>query len=218
MTEEELEEWAAEYRLKILRQWQPAAEQQFRILVSYYLIRALYLLRDQNELEVADAMWQSIRKDNWDVKLSIAANQARGWFNSVAEFPPYKPDDKLGLNLDVITEMLQLDPSRDGAYQQCWVIDSLFRDGYLLAGKFVMVSHEDVFAMHPAWVTNQNEELPKNPSQAKIEYADMNVPLDTKHTQTDPASTRSLPITFSDAAFSLSPNIPLPPAQPSPKE
>lgn len=157
------EDWTSNLRIKILKQQPIGFERNFQAMVSFYLVRILYLLRNKNELEVADAIWQSIRKDNWEIRQTFEANQARGWFNSVTDFPPLKEDGTMPMTVQVMIDMLQLDWEREGAFHQCWLIDSLMRDGWMAVGKFVRVSMHDEFELHPEW----NEDL-EPPSEEEL--------------------------------------------------
>lgn len=156
MNDEEREIWAADLRIKILKQWTPDMDRRLLGLVVYHLMRILYFLRDTGEVEVADAIWQSIRTDNWDIQKMLEANHERGWFQSVADFPP--TSEGFGLN-SLPDTMFQLDSSRDGAYLQCWLVDCVMRDGWLAVGKFVRVSRDEDFELHKSWMPEEVEEV-----------------------------------------------------------
>ena len=123
----------------------------FKEVVGWFP-RLLYMLRKRDEIEVADAIWQSIRADNWDVSVSTAENRARGCFNSVADFPPMNEDGNIPINIAIVEDMFQLDWDRDGGLRQCWILDTLFRNGYLSVGKFVRISSHEEFEFHPDWI------------------------------------------------------------------
>jgi hypothetical protein len=168
---EEYDKWASNLRQETLKRAPSDSDFNFKVMTSTFLIRLLYLLRDKDELEAADAIWQSIRKNNWFASLSVVSNQARGWFNSVADFPPMTPDGTIPFTEQIIMDMIQLDYDHDGTFHQCWIIDNLMRDGWLAVGKFVRVSTDDIFMMHPGWMevnedvtTMHNIECPQTQS------------------------------------------------------
>ena len=149
LTGEQYETFAASYRISILAQVSDSLESTFFKDTVTWLLFILYILRQKGEIEVADAIWHSVRADRWDVSLSSAENRERGCFNSVADFPPLDTKGNMPIDQSVGMEMFQLDWDRDGALQQCWIVDSLLRDGYLSVGKLVRVSSHDECRFHP---------------------------------------------------------------------
>ena len=160
LTGEQYETFAASYRISILAQVSDSLESTFFKDTVTWLLFILYILRQKGEIEVADAIWHSVRADRWDVSLSSAENRERGCFNSVADFPPLDTKGNMPIDQSVGMEMFQLDWDRDGALQQCWIVDSLLRDGYLSVGKLVRVSSHDEFRFHPEWFRDEEEEKP----------------------------------------------------------
>ncbi|KAH6699997.1 hypothetical protein BKA61DRAFT_681989 [Leptodontidium sp. MPI-SDFR-AT-0119] len=159
MNAEEYDMFSEKYRIHILEQVPEGLESIFFGETVSWLLRILYMLRKRNEIEVADAIWQSVRADNWDASLSITENRARGCFNSVAEFPPMNDKDNIPIDRSIAVDMFQLDWDRDGGLRQCWIVDSLFRDGFLNVGKFVRISSHDEFEFHPEWFDESRVEM-----------------------------------------------------------
>lgn len=221
----EYEDWASDFRIKILKQHPGGYELKFQAIVSSYLVRILYLLREKNELEVADAIWQSIRKDNWEIRLTFEANQARGWFNSVADFPPLKEDGTMPVTVQVMIDMLQLDWEREGSFYQCWLIDNVMGDGWIAVGKFVRVSMHNEFEIHPGWIedsdppsnedlieecgdpgnlTSQPEDLAHSPGESTMPMSDIT-----------PTGTTSSEIMVSPPGYSTTPELALTQGKPA---
>ncbi|KAH6715572.1 heterokaryon incompatibility protein-domain-containing protein [Leptodontidium sp. MPI-SDFR-AT-0119] len=169
MNAEEYEVFSEKYRIHILEQVPEGLESIFFGETVSWLLHILYMLRKRDEIEVADAIWQSVRADNWDVSLSITENRARGCFNSVAEFPPMDDKGNISIDMSIAVDMFQLDWDRDGGLRQCWIIDSLFRDGYLSIGKFVRISSHDDFEFHPEWFVDSRKEKGDEAEVANVE-------------------------------------------------
>ena len=131
LTGEQYETFVILYRFSILAQVSDSLESAFFKDIVTWILFILYLLRQRGEIEVADAIWHSVRADRWDISLSSADNRKRGCFNSVADFPPLDSKGNMPIDQSVGTEMFQLDWGGDGALRQCWIVDSLLRDGYL---------------------------------------------------------------------------------------
>jgi hypothetical protein len=117
-------------------------------------IRLLYLLRSKGEISVADAIWDSIRSGQWDMKRTL---QSTGSYNSVADFPD-EVEGQINPFGDLLHDMIEVDLDRDGGFQQLWVIDCIMRHGCLWAGKLVRVSRNEKFEMHPTWFSEEQEE------------------------------------------------------------
>lgn len=154
---DEYDKWATDLRAHILKQMPENIEGHFRAATCVWLIRVLYTLRRKDELEVADAIWNSVRADNWNVELSLDVNKAKGTYNSVADFPAVESDGKIPIADHTLLDMFQLDRDNDGGFQQCWLIDSILRNGYVRVGKFVRISSDDEFAFHPEWFAAEGE-------------------------------------------------------------
>ena len=71
MTAEKYEEWSAPFRENLLGQMPENLNSIFWLLVAKTFFRVLCFLRRQDEIEVANAIWQSVRKDNWDASLDL---------------------------------------------------------------------------------------------------------------------------------------------------
>ncbi|PVH81654.1 hypothetical protein DL98DRAFT_571010 [Cadophora sp. DSE1049] len=172
LTTEQYETFAALYRFSILAQVSDSFESTFFKDTVTWLLLILYMLRQRGEIDVADSIWHSVRADKWDVSLSSAENQRRGCFNSVADFPPFDFEGIVPIDKSVAMDMFQLDWDRDGALQQCWIVDSLLRDGYLSVGKLVRVSSHDEFQFHPEWFREEDE---VQPDEDIMEYVDSTI-------------------------------------------
>ncbi|KAK0099757.1 hypothetical protein ONS95_013350 [Cadophora gregata] len=160
LTTEQSEKLAALYRFSILSQVSGNFESTFFKNTVTWLLLILYMLRQRGEIDVADAIWHSVKADRWDVSLTAEENRNRGCFNSVAGFPPFDAEGNVPIDESVALEMFQLDWDRDGTLQQCWIVDSLFRDGYLSVGKLVRISTHDEFQFHPEWFGEEDRMQP----------------------------------------------------------
>ncbi|KAL2068075.1 hypothetical protein VTL71DRAFT_16173 [Oculimacula yallundae] len=183
MTPEKYEAFLENYRLHILKQVPEGLEATFYSEMVTWLLRTLYMLRQQDELEVADAIWNSVRADIWDVSLNPIQNRAKGSFSLVADFPPLNDEGNIPINTHIAVDMFALDWDRDGGLQQCWIIDNLFRDGYLSVGKFVRISTHDKFEYHSDWYDDRQEASADAFDTADIQttMASLNVREETSH-------------------------------------
>jgi hypothetical protein len=123
-------------------------------ITKFLLIEILYILKGKGEIAVADAIWDSVRSDKWEMRQTLVE---MGCYNSVADFPEREDGQPLAFSTG-IDDLIDLDLDAKDGYYQSWIIDRVMRHGCLWSGRLVRVSKDDEFHLHPAWLQGEEEE------------------------------------------------------------
>ena len=117
------------------------------------LLNILYILKAKGEIAVADAIWDSVRGDKWEMRETLVG---RGCYNTVADFPAMA-------NSAFHDNSIELDFDEYEGFRQWWIIDRIMQHGCIWSGKVVRISHDENFHLHPAWF------LPVDPEKVGAE-------------------------------------------------
>ncbi|GAP92134.1 putative heterokaryon incompatibility [Rosellinia necatrix] len=104
-----------------------------RLATTHLLFEILQTLVSMDERQVADSILNSVSNWKW---LRRQDAEPESMVESVDEFPP-------GLQVQHRRDMFSLDPSPDGRYHQCWVIDRIMEKGGLWVGSLIEATAED---------------------------------------------------------------------------
>lgn len=105
------------------------------LAITHILFEVLILLRAQDELAAADAIWHSVLNARWDRYLG----EQKGAFpETVVDFPEQ-------LRVENRQGMFQLERSPDGAYHHKWLIDRIMLQGGFWLGRLVELSSDQEY-------------------------------------------------------------------------
>lgn len=105
------------------------------VLAAKILVAIMRLLFTKGHIDVADAIWHSIRRDRWYVD-RIHDCSAPELYESVADFPDELPDQPW--------KMMQLDAPEDTDCLQIWLIERIMKWGFILSAQSVHCSTDCV--------------------------------------------------------------------------
>lgn len=105
------------------------------------IFEVIELLQKESQIEIADAIWQSVSNMNWR-KMRCP--------ESVSDFPEQ-------LTVEKRKDMFLLEPSQDGFFQQKWLIDRIMIQGGFWVGRLVRRSTD--FEYSDGVSTKDNEDV-----------------------------------------------------------
>ena len=100
------------------------------LAITHILFEVLLLLRKDNQISVADAIWHSVMNAHW---------RKGNCPESVSDFPEQ-------LTIEKREGMFKLDKSPDGSFEQKWLVDSIMDQGGFWVGRLVRISREDEYS------------------------------------------------------------------------
>lgn len=104
----------------------PSAQTLWRA-TTHLLFEIINHLVSVGQNEAADSIWNSTSNYRWMSRDRFARSDV---IESVGQFPP-------GLRTESRKGMFRLEPSSDGAYHQCWIVDRVMEKGCLWTFKVV---------------------------------------------------------------------------------
>ena len=129
------------------------------LAVTEIIFEVIKLLREENQIAIADAIWHSVTNADW---------RKGSCLKSVAEFPKHvKVINRKG--------MFRLEQSQDGSFQQKWLIDRIMLRGGFWVGRVVRrsIDHEYSDGKSPEDVRNdavfRYEQVDRAPQKDKLE-------------------------------------------------
>ena len=100
------------------------------LAITHILFEVILLLRMDDQISVADAIWHSVMNAHW-----------RKWncLESVSDFPEQ-------LTVEKRKGMFRLDESPNGSFEHKWLVDRIMLQGGFWVGRLVRLSKEDEYS------------------------------------------------------------------------
>ena len=100
------------------------------LAITHILFEVILLLRKDNQISVADAIWHSVMNAHW---------RKGNCPESVSDFPEQ-------LTIEKRKGMFKLEKSPDGSFEHKWLVDRIMLQGGFWVGRLVRVSEEDEYS------------------------------------------------------------------------
>lgn len=97
---------------------------EIRKWYGHVIMSTLSYLYENDEVELANSIWQSLRTDGLGIWEEELPDQVGEWL---------KTNERVR---DNPWSLLQLDINRDGAFNQLWIFDRIMTDGFLWVGRY----------------------------------------------------------------------------------
>ena len=100
------------------------------LAITHILFEVILLLRKEDQISVADAIWQSVMNAHW---------RKGNCLESVSDFPEQ-------LTVEKRKGMFRLDESPDGSFEHKWLVDRIMLQGGFWVGRLVRCSEDDEYS------------------------------------------------------------------------
>ena len=100
------------------------------LAITHILFEVILLLRKDDQISVADAIWHSVMNAHW---------RKGDCLESVSDFPEQ-------LTIEKRKGMFRLDESPDGSFEHKWLVDRIMLQGGFWVGRLVRISNEDEYS------------------------------------------------------------------------
>ena len=129
------------------------------LAITHILFEVILLLRKEDQISVADAIWNSVMNAHW---------RKGNFLESVSDFPEQ-------LTIEKRKGMFRLDESPDGSFEQKWLVDRIMNQGGFWVGRLVRLSEDDEYSD-----TEHIEEMKNHVSRLKEQFVQHHAELNTE--------------------------------------
>jgi hypothetical protein len=135
---DELKSIVAEISTSSLESWMPLYDRRALKIETFalhcsILLHLILSLREENEIGLADAVWNSVQRDTWPLDGPFEDDDVP---SSVMDFPPTMPES---LEIDAL---FSLEQDGRGGWLQSWIVSRIMTTGRLWYGNLVLKSED----------------------------------------------------------------------------